>query len=120
MSKLSGGDCYEAAGAHLMDAHMFFKIEATSVTLVHGYPTLRRPPWKKYGHAWVEYYDPKKGVVVRDVANGHDVEMSKELYYSLGNINEAECRRYTMSDLRKWVLKTRHWGPWEPEPEGAL
>jgi hypothetical protein len=113
---LSGGDCYQAAGVYLMDRAMFQGVE---VTLVHGYPTLRRPPWKKYGHAWVEY-EVDGQTMVKDIANGRDIEMPACLYYSLGNIDPAECRRYSYADLKRWVLELEHWGPWEKEPDGAL
>ena len=109
---LDGGDCYEAAGILFMD---WFP----EAVLVHGYPTLQRAPWKKFGHTWVEY-EVDGQTLVRDTSNDRDVEMPTELYYHVGKINPDECRRYTMTDLRHHVTETEHWGPWEREPEGAL
>lgn len=113
----SGGDCYQAAGIFMMD--MTMRADTPGVTLVHGLPTLRRPPWKKFGHAWCEY-EVDGQMMVRDTANGRDTEMPRDFYYVLGNIDPEECRRYTNGDLRLWVSATGHWGPWEEEPDGVL
>ena len=107
-----GGDCYAVAGN-------FMVFSDPGVVLVHGYPTLRRSPWKKFGHAWIEV-ELEGQVLVKDMSNGKDIEMPRELYYSVGNINPDECRRYTLADLRRYVTETKHWGPWEEKLDGAL
>lgn len=100
--KLTGGDCFRAAGMFLM--------EHPDHVLVHGFPTLRREPWTQYHHAWIETAD---GQTVREVSDGLDLTMPASLYYALGNINPAECKRYTRDDLALWVVRTGHWGPWD-------
>lgn len=82
------------------------------VTLVHGVPTLQRPPFEPFGHAWVEFTIGGQ-VMVRDRANGHDFVVSIEDYYQAGKIDPAQCQRYTLADLRRRVTETGHWGPWE-------
>jgi hypothetical protein len=106
--ELSGGDCYEAAAIYLMDTHQ-------EATLVHGLPTLQRPPYQKFGHAWIEYPGPNGEMLVREVANGRHLEIPVSLYYALGQIDPAECKRYTLNDLRRWAVEAGHWGPWETD-----
>ena len=104
---MDGGDCYEASGIYLIDVKQ-------DAVLVHGQPTLQRPPFEPYGHAWIEHKDSGYAVVV-DVSNGENIRMPAWVYYRLGNINSDQCKRYTMGDLRKWIVKLGHWGPWEDD-----
>ena len=103
------GDCYEAAGNYVVNESLFQG--RLSVTLVHGLPTLQRPPWEKFGHAWVEY-EKDSQVVVLDLSNGREIEVSALVYYTIGNIDPAECHRYSFEDMRWWIRDTGHWGPW--------
>jgi len=84
------------------------------VLLVHGRPVLQVPPFIRYGHAWIEIggmfcYDAER----REV-------FPRALYYAAGQIKpDVECYRYTAEDLRRWVTRRGHWGPWEGiEAEG--
>lgn len=117
------GNCYAAAGAFLLDAGVAGRAEG--VTLVHGRPVLQVEPFCQYGHAWVEFTEVLgelggRTVAVelcRDCESG--VTLPRQLYYHLGRIAEEDCFRYTIDDLRRWVLETGHWGPWEgPEACG--
>ena len=100
-----GGDCYQVAGRYMMDNGMFSK--NPNLVLVHGIVTGQSEiEGVKYGHAWVE-----DGDMVIDKSNGRDLKIPKELYYMLGNISETI--RYSMSDMRKKIVETGHWGPWE-------
>jgi len=96
------GNCYEDAG----NALSFGLRSAWS--LIHGRPQLRRPPWTRYGHAWLEAPD---GETCWDPNT--DIVMPKLLYYALGNINEKDNFKYNRATTVKWITKTRHWGPWE-------
>lgn len=102
------GNCYEDAGQYAMDH--------ADWTLVHGRPTLRRPPFVEYGHAWVE-----KGDEVFDPSTGF--KGPKFLYYSLGNIDYRDNLVYPHAVLLDFLRLARHWGPWEgpdgvpPKPE---
>jgi hypothetical protein len=93
------GQCYELAGKYVLDTNR-------EATLVHGRPTLQRPPYEKYGHAWIEeddeVYDPCA-----------DVRMSRQVYYAIGNIDEDETREYSHEDLVDKINEFGHWGPWE-------
>lgn len=93
------GRCFEEAGTFIM-------FEGQDWTLVHGIPTLQVPPYKRYGHAWVE-----KDGIVKDLKTNTDIPVP--FYYAFGRIDPEECKRYTLSDLRRMVTKHEHWGPWE-------
>jgi hypothetical protein len=105
------GNCYEVAGKLFMDLVIGlsrpFPKELGAAVLVHGRPTLRRPPFRKYGHAWLEIgdalcYDSERKLAV-----------PKALFYAVGNIDPDECYRYDEKTFRKFVLEFGHWGPWE-------
>lgn len=129
------GDCYEAAASFLvLPAHMRhpFGTECPEgAYLVHGRPTLTRPPFKPYGHAWVETRETVEVVLptgeryehevvtVYDVANRKTIlGMPGALYYAVGKIDPAECYRYDLADARAMLLAFGHYGPWEG-PEGC-
>jgi len=120
------GDCYAAAGEYLREQSVLGR---TDIVLVHGRPTLQRPPFVKYGHAWIEFtqdlsamfapHEAAKLELCMDVER--ETILPKQLFYMLGKIDPAECFRYTFHDLRSWVTMTGHWGPWEgPEAVGAI
>ena len=62
----------------------------------------------RFGHAWVEY-----GSKILDHSNGKKQELPKKLYYAMGDINPRECKYYTGTKAAKWMLKSKHWGPWQ-------
>ena len=35
------------------------------------------------------------------------------MYYGLGNIRKEDNKYYTPEEARKWIMKTKTWGPWE-------
>jgi hypothetical protein len=90
-----------------MDKCLFDKENRKIYRLVHGRPTLKVPPFIKYGHAWVEI----DGVTVFDTE--HHKEVPKELYYAVGNIDSEDCLVYTYSEMAAHMRKHEHWGPWE-------
>jgi len=119
------GDCYANAGRHLMDLWLANKDEG--FTLVHGRPILQAPPHIEYGHAWLEFRRPIPALseltgrkcemeMVLDVESGN--LLPKELFYMAGEIDPDKCIRYTTDEMRRWVLDTGHWGPWEG-PDGV-
>ena len=105
--KTDGGDCYEAAASALL-FHLAGEMVPDGAVLVHGRPTLTRPPFEEYGHAWLELAD-----TVFEVANGRSMAVSCDRYYEAGNIDPSKCFRYTVEQARRWCLDTRHFGPWE-------
>ena len=102
-----GGDCYEAAGRFITDAGMFGSDE--DLTLVHGIVSGQGElTGIDYGHAWVE-----DGNIVIDKANGRDLKIPKQVYYSIGNIEKSKTYRYTIRETRKKIVDSGHWGPWD-------
>jgi len=71
----------------------------------------------KYGHAWIE-----RGGFVYDFSNGGHKVMSKSAYYARGQIVDkpGKLYRYTGPEMKRWMQKTRHYGPWELETESGL
>lgn len=81
--------------------------ELGAATLVHGRPTLTVPPRQKYGHAWLEFgdhwcYDAERDMII-----------PKALFYSAGQIEEAECERYDWTRFKARMDSHEHWGPWD-------
>lgn len=109
--EIAKGDCYEAA-AHLAVFHSFDKdllLPANfEPVLVHGRPVLQRPPFERFGHAWVE-----SGEVVFDFSNGRKLVMPRNVYYALGRIDPEDSFRYSPDEARKLLVRFGHYGPWE-------
>ena len=121
------GNCYEIAnllagwGPNYLKAHSegFGKVhddidaltasglDWSKAVAVHGFPTLQRPPFKPYGHAWVEIGD-----TVIDASRYPATSMPKDAYYALGKIDADDATRYGKSELRANLGKHEHWGPW--------
>jgi len=100
--EVASGDCYQAAGkliTKLPDGHKLVH------GMVNGQGALEG---KRYGHAWVESSD-----TVLDHANGRELEIPKDLYYAIGGIRKEDNKYYDIDESLKWILKAKHWGPWE-------
>jgi len=95
------GNCYEdaASATLLFGAHKGWN-------LVHGRPTLQRPPYVQFGHAWLEkdekVFDPSANYATTRAA-----------YYAVGKIDHRDNLVYTSEETRRFVLAYEHWGPWE-------
>ncbi len=117
-----GGQCYSSAGEAMMDAWM--SASDRNYVLVHGRPTLTVEPFIEYGHAWLEFREVLHGSSIEldmclDTETGTVVPQS--IYYDAGNISPDSCHYYDMAELRAWVVKTGHWGPWEgPDACGPI
>ena len=91
------GDCYQAAGRLIMNF-----MGENKAKLVHG---------------MVNGQGALKGIrygsKILDHSNGKKQELPKKLYYAMGDINPRECKYYTGANAAKWMVKSKHWGPWE-------
>jgi uncharacterized membrane protein (UPF0127 family) len=122
------GNCYQLASAWVLSSNMgdnSFNAEGaelvdeggklpSSAKVVHGYPTLQRAPYKKYGHAWVEV-----GNTVYDPTHEPILKQPKAIYYQIGNIDESENNYFQYKDIMNQIVKMNHWGPWGKEPKGV-
>lgn len=103
------GDCYRAAWR--------VAVIEEGWTLVHGLVTGQGPvEGVRFGHAWLERrieVDGHPVWVVRDVANGKDVELPRALYYAVGDVRAEEVARYDADEARRRAIKTGHYGPWD-------
>ena len=96
------GDCYQVAGRFIMDAD-------DNHRLVHGMVDGQGAlSGIRFGHAWIEY----KNKVI-DNSNGHSIRVPKDLYYVIGNIKSSECKYYTPAQAMTFMVKKKHFGPWE-------
>ena len=99
------GDCYEANGSLFVDETLF---GGENWLLVHGEVTGQGSlEGIKYGHCWIE-----NGGTVIDQSNGNNIKMSKKAYYALGNIGDNVIK-YKPEQVRKKILQTENWGPWD-------
>lgn len=121
------GDCYEAVARLLLlwasDGTLedFEKHSPPRIArIAHGTVWHKETGW--HGHAWVEVenaLDPLFGeggfstTLVYDKLNGHDVTMPVDCYYALGRVRNV--RRYDLEQARRWMVRSRHFGPWEGE-----
>ncbi len=98
------GDCYQAAGNLAISF-----VGDPKAKLVHGMVNGQGSlEGIRFGHSWVEYGDK-----VLDHSNGEKREIPKSVYYVLGKVNPEENKYYTPKDAIKWMMKSKHWGPWE-------
>ena len=104
------GDCYADCARLLTGIGSAY----AGWELVHGRPTLTRPPHIQYGHAWL-----LRDGIVRDPAG---VTLPEGLYLKVGKIDtQAEYYVYTAEAARRMIVKYEHWGPWEGiEAEGLV
>jgi len=110
----TGGDCYEANGRLFMEEALF-PGSKTGMVLVHGEVTGQGPlEGVKYGHCWIE-----EGGTVIDVSNGRNIKMPKKVYYALGRIGD-NLHRYKPEQVRKKILTSKHWGPWDLQTSTGL
>jgi len=101
------GDSSEAA-AKVVVAHA----ACPSIRLVHGevIGTGGAVVCIPYGHARVELGD-----AVIDPSNGRCVVARRRDYYAAGQASALQS--YTFKEARQWMLRTRHYGPWENTTE---
>lgn len=103
------GKCYEVNAEALLDMP---PEAAEDFVLVHGRPTLTRPPYVAYGHAWLEKWHGTPHAAVFDRVSGMVVPAA--LFYRAGKIDPTEeLFTYTREELRRMLVQYRHWGPWE-------
>ena len=121
--KAKPGECYENAGHEFLFGEFAGRADAR---LVHGYPTLQRPPYARFGHAWVETVEATLSVgdsvfeviVCHDPSNG--AVLPRELYYAIGCIDPALCSRFDHAAASARAVETGEWGAWNESPPDAL
>lgn len=99
LGKKRPGDCYRAAGRYVLENTLFD--DAFTPTLVHGTVSGRGGTMD---HAWVVIND----AIVFDGAQQQFYD--KDDYYAAFSAKEA--KRYSPTDMKKAMLKAKHWGPW--------
>lgn len=109
------GECY-AEAFRLLDS------APPGAVLVHGYPTLCDGPHKgrRFGHAWVEYPDEQTGQMICLDYQKPTQPFFQCLFYLVGRIEPAECKRYSWREALRMADKHGHYGPWGKQPRGVL
>ena len=109
------GDCYEAALNFIMDRCMFNS--ACPLKLVHAEVTGQGPlEGVNYGHAFV-----LDGNTVIDPSNGRMLELPKETYYDIGQIDKNDNTIvYDWPAAKKRMVEFEHYGPWDLETSTGL
>jgi len=109
------GDCYRKSGMKIMEFPAGTPGEVA--TLVHGVAigTGRHNRGKPFGHAWIETVD---GALVYDA--DHDKVFPAVVFYSVGQIDPAQCQRYTRDEAVTMMLEHEHYGPWVELPDNVL
>lgn len=102
------GDCYRLA-------FEFVEHFSGDAVLVHGWPKLTggEHAGQRYGHAWSLILGER--FVVDPMYPQHVIPASN--YYEIGEIDPAHCRRYTLEEARREVLRAETWGPWSEVPD---
>jgi len=81
----------------------------STIRIVHGYVTSRRPDGLRYrhSHAWVEDISCNH---VFDFSNGNELLFSKEKFYAALAIEQTV--EYSPTEARYEMLKHGNYGPW--------
>lgn len=125
---LPRGDCYRTAYALMerMDIDSV-GVMKDSLRLVHGLPMYQGVeeadgPDGRYYHAWVEVEIPPAPGTEESITtycissvNGKAVAVPKDIYYTVGQLDESLVKRYTISKVNKMLAKYKHWGPWDAD-----
>jgi len=108
----AGGNCYETAANYIIDN--LFSRGPSDMVLVHAEVTGQGPiDGLKYGHAWVEI-----GGIVIDNSNGNNIKLPTEVYYRMGQVG-SNIYKYTPEEVRRWLIDSGTYGPWELETESG-
>jgi hypothetical protein len=110
-----GGDCYKAAGDIVIDSRFInknrFNFNGTPY-LVHAEVAGQGAiSGIRYGHAWIE-----DDVMVYDYSNGRELQIPKQIYYAIGNIetsNPKKYRKYTFEQARRKMSESGTYGCWD-------
>jgi hypothetical protein len=106
------GNCYE----------LMFALVAANPTfvLVHGAP-VHTKLGVRYGHAWAEAVCSVNGqAAVTWTESTGLVALPVHLYYEAGEIDQAECIRYSAVEAQRQLAAHDHYGPWDSRLKGLL
>jgi hypothetical protein len=101
------GNCFSMAHA----VARTLKRLGVEPVIVHGTPTLRRPPFKSFYHAWVEVESPSGMTFAYDYSNGLQAILPVPLYYGLGNIDSVNNLRMSLDEFDRKMLRRKAYNP---------
>lgn len=120
------GNCYDAAVTLAMNAE---ELGLRNVRIIQATVMGRgKLEGVRFGHSWIEadaqglnHPDAQGEVIFRnayDWSSGNSVVMPDALYRHLGQV--ADVHEYTVEEAISEMVRTGHYGPWEPAPMVGL
>ncbi|CDT53396.1 putative Gp61 [Vibrio coralliirubri] len=92
--------------------------------LVHGVVTGQGPiKGLEISHCWLEVkvsLPIGEMIMVKDISNGNEISIPKELYYLIGKIDPDQCVHYDYYSAKLNAFEHQHYGPWHQQPEHVL
>ena len=90
--------------------------ESSHFRVVHGTPTGNGGDivGVQHWHAWVELTYDDGDCLAIDLSNGKNVQIQREAFYRVGQLDESTVWRFTPAEARRLFRKYRHCGPWVP------
>jgi len=129
---VGNGDCFESA-VRVMNEVLSSEDKKTA-KICHGVPMGQgKIEGIRFDHAWVEVTrktdfgdaDPSNPqvkfmmerfstqVIVYDYSNGRELQMPRELYYAIGQIDSDDVKRFSAQEAYNQMSEKGFYGPWE-------
>ena len=129
---VGNGDCFESAVRVMND--VLSSEDKKTAKICHGVPMGQgKIEGIRFDHAWVEVTrktdfgdadpsDPQvkfmmerfpTQVIVYDYSNGRELQMPRELYYAIGQIDSDDVKRFSAQEAYNQMSKKGFYGPWE-------
>ena len=126
------GDCFQSAVRVMND--VLSSEDKKTAKICHGVPMGQgKIEGIRFDHAWVEVTrktdfgdadpsDPQvkfmmerfpTQVIVYDYSNGRELQMPRELYYAIGQIDSDDVKRFSAQEAYNQMSEKRFYGPWE-------
>lgn len=126
------GDCFQSAVKVMFE--VLTPEQRKNAKICHGVPMGQgRIEGIRFDHAWVEVTtktdfgdadpnDPQVKLlmerfptqtVVYDYSNGRELQIPKELYYAIGQIDEESVKRFSAKQAQVEMTERGFYGPWE-------
>lgn len=126
------GDCFQSAVKVMFE--VLTPEQRNNAKICHGVPMGQgRIEGIRFDHAWVEVTtktdfgdadpnDPQVKLlmerfptqtVVYDYSNGRELQIPKELYYAIGQIDEESVKRFSAKQAQVEMTERGFYGPWE-------
>lgn len=115
---------HQPVPGHCFEDAVMFMASMPDALLCHGYPLLASdckgvPKGTPFGHAWIERPNQVPALTACYDHMHMNNPLPAAIYYSVGQIDPAFVRRYTVTQMLKMLKDTDHYGPWHKGPDGS-